>query len=239
MMKSFKSAAQKAELIAALIIIGAVILAAAGMMRLSHQTRLRPAAADVITVVIDAGHGGDDPGCVCDGIKESDINLRIALLLAEKLRQKGFIAILTREKEDGLYLPTSTVWDKQEDMLQRKNILCGAAADLFICIHQNSYADTSVKGAQVFFNDKDGQNELLANNIQTALAAIAPYENNRQALCNNEYYLLRNSPCTAVIVECGFLTNEQDRALLCDDDFTDETAQAIYRSVCLFFGAEP
>ena len=226
------------EAISVLFIVFILSFAAISVFRSKINSSLMPVAADLVKIVIDAGHGGEDPGCIYGDIKESDINYRIVKKLEQLLTDKGFMIILTRDSYDGLYYMASTVWDKDEDMLERKNIINNCGASLFISIHQNSFSNSGVKGAQMFFNDKHEDNEALANNLQVAFAGISPYTNNRQPLMNNDYFLLRNSPCPAVLIECGFLSNETDRELLTNDAYLDDIAYAIYKTVCLYFGVE-
>ena len=122
-----------------------------------------------MVVVIDAGHGGNDPGKVSkDGIMEKDVNLAIALKLKQRLEGKGIKVILTRDSDICL-AETGATNKKKSDMINRMELVNGSGADLLISIHQNSYKDTNVKGAQVFYYSGSDESRKLAEGIQTEI----------------------------------------------------------------------
>lgn len=183
-------------------------------------------------VVIDAGHGGNDPGKVSpDGVLEKDVNLAIALRLKSRLEEKGIKVILTRDSDICLAIDGATN-KKKSDMINRMELVNESGADLLISIHQNSYSDSRVKGAQAFYYGSSEQSEKLAKEIQSCVKEYADTENNRMAKACNDYYILRKSVCPAVIIECGFLSNPEETARLVDEGYQDKLAQAITSAIC-------
>lgn len=197
-----------------------------------------PVNSDVITVLIDAGHGGDDPGSVVEEVKESEINLKIALYLKEILLKSGFDIIMTRSDENGLTLPEKTQWNKIDDMAYRRKIIDSAPYDIMISIHQNYYADESVRGSQVFYSSCLSENEYLAEFIQTELKEISKVPNKRQIARNDEYIVLKNNAKPSVLVECGFLSNSDERAILQTQSYQIETATAIYKGIYNYLSSD-
>lgn len=200
-----------------------------------------PAAAfdgGKMRIVVDAGHGGVDGG-VCGkrtGVKESDLNLSIAFFLQDALTDMGFEVVMTRKTESGLY-DAATKGFKRRDMQRRKEIIEGASPDLVLSVHQNFYSATSVRGGQVFYLEKTGGEEL-ANSIQKRLNEL--YQKvgakNRQSK-QGEYFILDCAACPSVIVECGFLSNSQDEALLQKESWQKQIAAAIAGGVLEYFAS--
>jgi len=178
-------------------------------------------------VVIDAGHGGIDPGKIgINGAEEKDINLRIAARVRDYLRTQDVEVIMTRESDDGLY-DAGTDNKKVQDMKRRIEIIDGSAPSLAVSIHQNSYPEEYVKGAQVFYYTGSRQSQKLAESIQRSMVKRLDPENHRQVKANDSYYLLKKTNVPIVIAECGFLSNNAEATLLCDADYQDKTAWAI------------
>ncbi len=175
------------------------------------------------TVVIDAGHGGNDPGKVGSGnVLEKDINLEIALALQKYLSMQDISVVMTRNED--VHLSGEGAGSmKSRDMKERIRIANGANADLMISIHQNSFPQESVKGAQVFFYNKSEEGKKLAETLQEIIKEIDP-ENHRQCKSDTSYYLLKNSSIPTVIVECGFLSNKRELELLQSKEYTDRLA---------------
>lgn len=182
-------------------------------------------------VVIDAGHGGFDPGKVgVGGELEKDINLSIAYKLKEILELNDCEVIMTRETDDGLYSASDSN-KKSADMKKRVEIIKETQPDIAISIHQNSFTQESISGAQVFYYDKSAQGKQLAEMIQKNLKLTLDNGNNRVAKSNDTYYMLKKSDCPLVIVECGFLSNYTESKLLCDEIYQDKVAWAIHFGV--------
>jgi len=182
--------------------------------------------ADTV-VVIDAGHGGADPGKVGEsGALEKDINLSIAGKLRTCLEQNGFRVIMTRENDDGLYSENARN-KKREDMEARVRVISGADPDFVVSIHQNSFPDASCKGAQLFYYKDSEDSKKLAEILQKKFSEVLQDGNTRQAKANSDYYLLRKTACPVVIAECGFLSNAAEEALLVSDAYQEKVAEAL------------
>ena len=182
------------------------------------------------TVVIDAGHGGDDPGKIgINGAPEKDINLRITEKLRQYLEADGIRVVLTRETEDGLY-DASAPNKKVQDMKRRIEKIEQTDPVLTVSIHQNSYPEEYVHGAQVFYYNGSSGGEQLAGLIQTQLVQDLDPENHRQIKPNDSYYLLKKTKGTIVIVECGFLSNAEEDLLLQSGAYQTKLAAALAAS---------
>ncbi len=188
------------------------------------------------TIVLDAGHGARDAGCsgINTGVKESDLNLAITLKLKKYLEDFGFKVVLTRKDDSPLYSPNATNC-KREDMEKREKIINDAKADMVVSIHMNSFPEISQKGAQAFYNPNSENSKTLADTIQTQL--IKQIENARTSSHKGDYYILNISDEIPVsIVECGFLTNPEEEALLNDDSHQNKLAYAIMCGIVEYFG---
>ena len=179
-------------------------------------------------IAIDAGHGGADPGMIgCDGIEEKGINLQIALKLKTILEDTGqYSVIMTREKDEGLY-ETDAVNKKVQDMQKRIALLAEQTPLLTVSIHQNSYQDPAVCGPQVFYYESSLQGKLLAEKIQSCLNEKLEVKRPRKIKANTSYYLLKRSKGVLVIVECGFLTNPEEAALLQKEEYQEKISEAV------------
>ena len=184
-----------------------------------------------ICIVVDAGHGGIDPGKIgINGAKEKDINLSVALQLQELLEQKNIRVVLTRDSDMGLYTEDSDN-KKATDMQNRCQLITDTNPAFTISIHQNSYTSPEIQGAQVFYYGQSANGEKLAKILQSSLISGLDPENHRQAKANESYYLLKKTPTPTVIVECGFLSNPTEAELLLDPDYQSKLVRAIYMGV--------
>ncbi len=186
------------------------------------------------TVVLDAGHGYPDGGAVAnDGTQESDLNLAIALKLKEILEFSGFQVILTRTDENciGNDATTDTIRSlKVADMKARLAIMNEHPNAVFVSIHMNAMG--SNKGAQVFYSPNHENSKILANLIQTNIVSLIDADNHRvEKQSQEEIYLMKNAVLPAVIVECGFITNEAELANLKDDAYQTKMAYAIFAGI--------
>lgn len=183
------------------------------------------------TVVVDAGHGASDPGKVAaDGKKEKDLNLSIAMKLKERLEKEGLNVVMTRTDDTALYSKDSKN-KKVEDMEKRREIINSSNADCAVSIHQNSYSQESVKGAQVFYYQHSKDAQTLAETLQKSLIDNLDKENHREAKGNVTYYLLKKTKIPLAIVECGFLSNEEEAAKLEDEKYQEKIADAVCEGV--------
>ena len=152
-------------------------------------------------MVIDAGHGGADPGKVgINGALEKDINLQIAIRLKSLLQAQDIKVVMTREDEGGLYDEDASN-KKVQDMKRRIAIIEEAQPDVVISIHQNSYHEEYVHGAQVFYYNTSATGKKLAELIQKCFVRTVDSENKREPKGNDSYYLLKKTSRPIVIVE--------------------------------------
>lgn len=194
-------------------------------MRALAQTN-EPPLAD-LTFVIDSGHGGKDDGAQRNGVKEDEINLAIAKELCAQLVEQGANVILTRDDDYDLS-DTNAENHKQEDLKQRVMIINSGIADYFISIHLNAYTSTKVQGAQVFYQEKNKESKAIAEQIQTQLVEMT---NTKLSIKEGDYYILRKPSIPGVLVECGFLSNAQEREKLQEETYQHTIAEAIAAGV--------
>lgn len=217
--------------------LAVLILAVLGLAVL-NQNLTRQVASDKIsmrknTVVIDAGHGGSDPGKVGVGdVIEKEINLEIAKKTETLLKKKKVEVIMTRE-EDRMMMPEDSSASKAADMKKRVELINKETPQIAVSIHQNSYQDSSVRGAQVFYYSGSKEGEEAAGIMQKSLLSLDA-GNTRQPKANNTYYLLRRTQVPTIIVECGFLSNPEEAANLSLDEYQDKVADAICQGILEF-----
>ena len=182
------------------------------------------------TIVLDAGHGGWDPGKTgTTGKNEKDLNLAVAEKLAEYLELGGAEVILTRKSDDALGD------GKRTDMAERKRIANESGGNIFVSIHQNAFPSAKAKGAQVFYHKSSEEGKRLAECVQENLKNRVDGNSQRQAKENDTYYILRTTEIPAVIVECGFLSNIEEEKLLNDAGYQEKLAWAIYCGILDYF----
>lgn len=189
------------------------------------------------TIVIDAGHGGPDPGKVSEsGTLEKDINLKIALYLKEILESQNINVIMTRTEDKDL--ATETNKRKLSDIKERVKLMENSNADMVISIHQNSYPDAEVYGAQCFYPTDSEEGKKLAAIIQNQIITSTNQTKIREIKGNNDYYLLKHSSTPIVIVECGFLSNPTEEQLLLTDEYQRKMAWSIYLGILQYLEAK-
>lgn len=228
--KRKKTAKLSAIYVAAVMAIGFCLAVFACVKTLSAPQAVGQMAE--LKIVIDAGHGGIDGGVVgvATGQKESDVNLRVAFLLKDRLADAGFAVTMTRATEAGLYGTTAPGF-KLRDMQKRREICESASPLCVISIHQNFYPSSASRGAQVFYRKDSEQSELLAVSIQGELNGLYKKEGVKaRKQTAAEYYMLKLTP-PSVIVECGFLSNPKDDRLLANGVFCGKLADSIVSGV--------
>ncbi len=195
-------------------------------------------ADDREVVVIDAGHGGADGGVTGKrtGVRESDLNLKVAKLLGEYLRSGGYRVVYTRTNDTMHTHPDVKDNKKRADMFKRADIINSAKPSAVVSVHMNFYSSPSRRGAQVFFDRKSADGREFANAMQAALNEdINKINGGREySALGAEKYLLSCSPYPSIIVECGFLSNPFDEANLVDKDYQAKLAYTLYSGVLAF-----
>lgn len=185
-------------------------------------------------VVIDPGHGGDDPGKVgINGALEKDINLAIGIYVKEVLEAEGLEVVMTREED--VTMVEAGAFNKAEDLKTRVDIINEVQPEIAVSIHQNSYTTENVKGPQVFYYTNSMEGEAAAQIMQELLWEIAP-DSIRQITDNDSYYLLTRTEVPTIIVECGFLSNEEDAEKLVDETYQKELAEVIATGILTYMG---
>ncbi len=210
-------------IMAVVLLLGACFFAREGAKMVENSK----AKTGEVCVVIDAGHGGDDPGKIgVNKAKEKEINLKIAQKIKELLEKEKIKVVMTRTDDGGLYQQNSSN-KKVEDMRKRCEIISKAKPVFTVSIHQNSYPQESVKGAQVFYYGQSQQGEKLAKTLQQVLIEQLDPQNHRQAKANESYFMLKKTESPTVIVECGFLSNYEEAQLLVTEEYQQKVAQAV------------
>lgn len=185
------------------------------------------------SIVIDPGHGGIDSGAigVKTGNKESDLNLDLSFYLRDYFESSGIRTTLTRTTQDGLYGSPDSGF-KRRDMQARKDIILSSAPDLTVSIHMNKFPSSARRGAQVYYQKGDSESKALADSIQGMLNTYIniPEQNRSFSPGEGDFYICKIQK-PAVIVECGFLSNEEDDALLADKSFRKKIAYTVYNGI--------
>ncbi len=227
--------------VGALIVLLCTYLLVFGFIRTSHMPEDILAAGSetdgaLPMIVLDAGHGGIDSGCVSvNGAEEKDINLNILLKLRSMLDMSGYEVTVTRETDRSIH--DSGVQglgnQKKSDMENRLKIINSFDNAVFVSIHQNLFSDPQYYGAQMFYPEKSSESERLAALMQQNFVSLLQPENLREIKpVGDEIYLLNNASCPAVMCECGFLSNPDEAAKLESDDYQTQVAFTIYKTLC-------
>ncbi len=186
------------------------------------------------TIVLDAGHGGRDGGSVGDnGTIEKTINLEYTLALKEKLVKAGYKVELTRKTDDGLY-SNAAPNKKQSDMNARFKIIEKTNPNLIVSIHMNSFRDHSAHGATTYYRKGDKASMTVANLIQQSLNTYCDAPSSTAKV--GDYYILNCSYYSAVLIECGFLSNAEEESMLNSTEYKNKIVDAIFSAILLYFG---
>ena len=186
-------------------------------------------------VVIDAGHGGIDPGAQSQtGLLEKDLNLDVSLRLKKYLSQVGVYCVMIRETDrDFMEGPENLRHKKRQDLINRARMANESNADIYLSIHANSFPQSEYRGAQTFYEPGSAESQRLAKAIQNQLVLkLGP--NNRKIKPGN-FRVLQDSRMPAVTVEVGFLSNPDEAALLAHPEYRERLAEAIYQGVVAYF----
>jgi len=188
-------------------------------------------ALDGLRIAVDAGHGGYDGGAVgrVSGIPEKGLNLDVAIKVRELLLAQGAEVIMTRTDDVALCDEHPPIRKKLQDMQRRAAIIKGGGAQMVVSIHMNEYAGRSESGPQVFYREGCPAGRLLAGAVQEAMVRELKPSKERPALGGDYYILTLGIP--SVLVECGFLSNKAEEALLMQDVYRQQAAEAIVHGV--------
>lgn len=223
-------------LMVALLFVSMVLIAKEAAEFVTSQ---KAAGLNLNLVVIDAGHGADDGGKVgINGALEKDINLTIALRVKELLTTQGLDVVMTRENDAGLY-PKTGDNRKIRDMQKRVELINDERPALTVSIHQNSYTDERVSGAQTFYMTGSEEGKRAAEILQEQMIATLAPDKERVAKENGSYYLLKHVDGPIVIAECGFLSNAKEAELLCNEEYQEKVAWAIHLGILRYLNSSP
>lgn len=185
-------------------------------------------APEQLQIVLDAGHGGFDNGACVDGVSEAALNLQIVKVLATELRNHGCAVSFTRVDSESLNSPYASN-KKVDDMAKRRDKIRSLHPDLVISIHQNTFPLTSVSGLQCFYANETAGSKDYATAIQNQFNQSGlPFAKKPKP---TDFNLVEHSPCPAVLIECGFLTNPRERKLLQDPAYQQILAYHIATAV--------
>lgn len=212
---------RKIELCMTLLLLIGMIIASRKLSQLVTSDKVET-RRDV--VVIDAGHGGDDPGKVgVNGALEKDINLQIAKKVEGYLEKNGIQVVMTREED-------VAEESKRGDMKKRVSLINEVKPIISVSIHQNSYSNAKIKGAQVFYYTTSERSKQAASMMQEQLRTVDS-ENTRQIKSNDTFYMLKNTEGPIIIVECGFLSNPEEAEKLVAEEYQQQMAEAVGRGI--------
>lgn len=223
---------RKTVLLVSILFLLIVGLYGMNMNRVESSTTPVVGTSDgVKRVIIDPGHGGEDPGAVSEysGLSEKNINLYIGLKVKELLEKDGVEVLMTRTEDRLEYSNTkSATRMRSQDLVRRKQMMDESNASAVVSIHLNKFPQTKYHGAQVFFPKQPEESQKLAVSIQKALKEVVEPGNSREALVKRDpLIILKNAKVPTVIVECGFLSNPDEEKKLADKEYQDKLAQAI------------
>ena len=207
----------------AIILVFVALVAVGGGYIYAHKTQATAKISEY-TVVIDAGHGGIDGGVVgSQGVRESDINLKMAGILQSELEGRGYGVVMTRTSKDSL----NNI--KRLDMQARKDIIVKASPVVVISLHVNKFSDSSRRGAQVFYDDtgvgKDFA-ERMQQSINQNINAKYSGRDDYEAIDGN-LFITKCVKVPSIIIECGFISNPEDEKLLLSQEYCKELCGVI------------
>lgn len=190
-------------------------------------------ASSPVTVIIDAGHGGEDGGAVsASGVPESHLNLQIALRMEQLLALIGVEPMMVRDTDVSVHSDSCTTISEKKvsDLKNRVRMVNAVPNGLLVSIHQNHFSQYQYRGAQVFYAATDGSKNL-AQEIQNELRTALNNGNRREIKESTSVYLMQNINCTGVLVECGFLSNPEEAYMLQQDAYQKKLVCAICGAV--------
>ena len=192
-----------------------------------------------VTVIIDAGHGGRDGGASTeDGVLEKDLNLAVAKKVQSLLSLADVNVVMTRET-DVMLADDSSSHKKLDDLNTRLHMADDYENCIFVSIHMNKFPVEKYSGLQVYYSKNNAQSKILADTIQEKTASVLQLGNARiTKASDSSIYILHNIKVPAVLVECGFLSNREEAALLQKEEYQNKLAAVIASSVLDFLRAQ-
>ena len=187
-------------------------------------------------IILDAGHGGEDGGTSAkNGVLEKDVNLDVVQKLGALLTLSGYSVVYTREDDRLLYTENIRGTRKMQDLRSRLETARRFEDPLFVSIHANSFPVEKYRGLQVYYSPNDARSREVAESIQSAAAAFLQPENHRAVKkADSTIYLLDRIETPGVLIECGFLSNPDEAALLGDPGYRYRLAAVLYKALTDF-----
>jgi len=183
-------------------------------------------------IYIDPGHGGKDPGAIAGNIEEADINLEISFKLQELLEKNGAIVYMTRYGDYDLSA-NNTSLRKRSDLSRRVNIINESNADMYISIHLNADTSNTWRGAQIFYDDVNGENKIIGNILQNQLKEDLNTNRKLKKLTNQ--YMYKRIKIKGVLAEVGFITNPNERYLLRQPEYQYKIVNSLCDGIVNYF----
>lgn len=196
-----------------------------------HAQKRSASLLDGIVIVLDAGHGGKDAGASCVEGNEAEVNLAIVKKLEKNLSQYGAEVVLTRDGDYDL-ASEDAHHRKQEDLTKRVQKITETDADLFFSIHLNSFPSTEVRGIQLFYQKANPASQNLCDLMHIHLSELSEHMMKDKP---GDYYVLNESKVPSLLIECGFLSNAQDRTLLFQEDYQQKLAEQMTKAMLDYF----
>ena len=188
-----------------------------------------------VTVILDAGHGGEDCGAVSEnGVLEKELNMLMCIQIRDILSLYGINTVLTRTEDKLLYTEQQNIKGQRKiyDLKNRYLIASEYENAIFVSIHMNKFHESKYKGLQVYYSQNNEKSRGLASDIQSLVKCYIQNDNNREIKnASSAIYLLDRLECTAVLVECGFLSNKEETELLCDAEYRQQLAFLISEAI--------
>lgn len=215
--------------------------------RIKKQTQdILPSDEDIenslLTVIIDAGHGGEDGGAVGkNGIYEKELNLSISEYIADMLRSSGINVIMTRTDDILLYDRNVDYKGKKKmlDLAARKKIADVTDNCIFVSIHMNSFPDERYSGLQVYYSGNNARSQELALSVKESVNKFLQTDNKREIKkASDNIYLLDRIKAPAILVECGFISNYKECELLCSQEYQKKLAICVYNGILKYISEE-
>lgn len=221
-----------------IVIVGALALAFWGSEAVNVMVNNSPIPGRTC-IVIDPGHGGIDGGASsCTGVLESQINLEIGLRLNDLLSFLGYKTKMVRTTDTSIYTEGNTIAaQKVSDLKQRVKLVNEQEDCILISIHQNTFSDSKYAGAQVFYA-KDDTSKTLASLLQAKLIETLNPHSNRKSKPSDGIYLMQNITKPGLLIECGFLTNPQEEALLRNATYQQKLCCVIATTLSEYFTSQ-
>ena len=196
---------------------------------------------EIDTVILDAGHGGEDCGAIgTDGTYEKDLNLAVAIEMRRLLEERGYKVVMTRDDDKMLYSEGENIkgMRKLSDLKNRCKIAAQHENAIFVSIHMNSFGDAKYSGLQVYYSNGNDNSRALAEAIQKQVRADLQPDNDRTVKNGKDLYILDNCPITAVIVECGFLSNAEECKKLSEKEYQNRLSLAMVCGIIEYIGSD-